>query len=120
MAVTALFPTQIVQMLFGDAYLAIAPLLWVYAVATMFYALANVVINYRLSIGSTEGTYLAIAAGVTQVAALWVWHESLAQVVWIQVGLMAVLFVVLMGWDLISNFRGTQPTPAPLAEGAAG
>jgi O-antigen/teichoic acid export membrane protein len=119
-AVTALFPTQIVQMLFGDAYLAIAPLLWVYAVATMFYALANVVINYRLSIGSTEGTYLAIAAGVTQVAALWVWHESLAQVVWIQVGLMAVLFVVLMGWDLISNFRGTQPTPAPLAEGAAG
>ncbi len=118
--VTALFPTQIVQLLFGDAYLAIAPLLWVYAVATMFYALANVVINYRLSIGSTGGTYLAIAAGVTQVAALWLWHATLAQVVWIQVGLMATLFVVLMGWDWINHLKGAQSAPAPLAEGAAG
>ncbi|HHY54137.1 MAG TPA: oligosaccharide flippase family protein [Chloroflexi bacterium] len=118
--VTALFPTQIVQLLFGDAYLAIAPLLWVYAVATMFYALANVVINYRLSIGSTGGTYLAIAAGVTQVAALWLWHATLAQVVWIQVGLMATLFVLLMGWDWINHLKGAQSAPAPLAEGAAG
>lgn len=117
---TALFPTQIVQLLFGDAYLAIAPLLWVYAVATMFYALANVVINYRLSIGSTGGTYLAIAAGVTQVVALWLWHATLAQVVWIQVGLMATLFIMLMGWDWINHLKGTQSAPAPLAEGAAG
>ena len=106
--------------MFGDAYLAIAPLLWVYAVATMFHALANVVINYRLSIGSTEGTYLAIAAGVMQVAALWLWHETLARLVWIQVGLMAVLFVVLMGWDWLSHLKGTHPQPAPLVEGAAG
>lgn len=119
-AVTAFFPTQIVRLLFGDAYLAIAPLLWVYAVATMFYALANVVINYRLSIGSTGGTYLAIVAGVAQVATLWVWHTTLAQVVWIQVGLMAVLFAVLMAWDWIGHLKGTQPTPTPLAEGAAG
>ncbi|HAJ38100.1 MAG TPA: hypothetical protein DCL15_20710 [Chloroflexi bacterium] len=118
--VTALFPTQIVQVLFGSAYLAIAPLLWVYAVATMFYALANVVINYRLSIGSTGGTYLAIVAGVAQVATLWVWHATLAQVVWIQVGLMAVLFIVLMAWDWISHLKGTQPAPTPLAEGATG
>jgi len=119
-AVTVFFPTQIVRLLFGDAYLAIAPLLWVYAVATMFYALANVVINYRLSIGSTGGTYLAIVAGVAQVATLWVWHTTLAQVVWIQVGLMAVLFAVLMAWDWIGHLKGTQPTPTPLAEGAAG
>ena len=118
-AVTAFFPTQIVQLLFGDAYLAIAPLLWVYAVATMFYALANVVINYRLSIGSTGGANLAIVAGVAQVATLWVWHTTLAQVVWIQVGLMAALFAVLMAWDWIGHFKRTQPTPTPLAEGAA-
>jgi O-antigen/teichoic acid export membrane protein len=117
---TALFPTQIVQILFGDAYLVIAPLLWVYAIATMFYALANVVINYRLSIGSTGGTYLAIVAGVAQVATLWVWHATLAQVVWIQVALMAILFAVLMVWDWISHFKKTQPAPTPLAEGVTG
>jgi O-antigen/teichoic acid export membrane protein len=109
--VTAIFPEQIVNLLFGAAYADIAPLLWVYAVATMFYALANVVINYRLSIGSTGGTYLAITAGVAQVLALWVWHDSLAQVVWIQVGLMGVLFVVLMMWDWVSHFMSAQRSP---------
>lgn len=113
-AVTVLFPTPIVNLLFGEAYAAIAPLLWVYAVATMFYALANVVINYRLSIGSAQGAYLAIAAGVAQVAALWRWHDSLAQVVWIQVGLMAALFAALLVWDLAENLRRTQRPAAAL------
>jgi O-antigen/teichoic acid export membrane protein len=112
--VTALFPEQIVILLFGDAYIAIAPLLWVYATATMFYALANVVINYRLSIGSTGGTYLAITTGAAQVLALWMWHDSLAQIVWIQVGLMGVLFVVLLVWDWVSHFMSTRRAPESL------
>jgi len=116
--VTVLFPTQIVHLLFGEAYASIAPLLWVYAVATMFYALANVVINYRLSIGSTGGTYLAITAGVAQVTLLWVWHDSLAQVVWIQVWLMATLFAVLLAWDGISHLVSQRRTATPAHEAA--
>lgn len=108
-AITYLFPEAIVQVLFGPAYLAIAPLLWVYALATMFYALANVVINYRLSIGSTGGTYLAIAAGVAQVALLWTFHASLSQVVLIQLALMAGLFVVLLAWDLTHALGARAP-----------
>jgi O-antigen/teichoic acid export membrane protein len=108
-AAAYLFPEAIVQALFGPAYLAIAPLLWVYALATMFYALANVVINYRLSIGSTGGTYLAIAAGVAQVALLWTFHASLSQVVLIQLALMAGLFVVLIAWDLARSIFPLAP-----------
>jgi hypothetical protein len=59
-----------------------------------------VVINYRLAIGNVAGTYLAIAAGGAQVVLLWIFHATLAQVVWVQVGLMAALFLVLVGWDL--------------------
>ncbi len=99
-AATVLFPTAIVNVLFGSAYLAVAPLLWLYALATMFFALANVIITYRLSIGNVEGTYFAIAAGVAQVALLWVFHATLVQVVWVQFVLMAVLVMVLVAWDL--------------------
>ena len=117
--ITYFFPAPIVNILFGPAYLSIAPLLWLYAVATMFYALANVVINYRLSIGNTGGTYMAIVAGVAQVTSLWIWHESLAQVVLIQVGLMGVLFAALMAWDWIRHLRDghTSRTPAPVTNG---
>lgn len=117
--ITYFFPEQIVNILFGPAYLSIAPLLWLYAVATMLYALANVVINYRLSIGNTGGTYMAIIAGVAQVASLWIWHESLAQVVLIQVGLMGVLFAALMVWDWTRHLRDghSSRTPAPVTNG---
>jgi hypothetical protein len=59
-----------------------------------------VIINYRLSIGNVEGTYGAITAGVAQILLLWVFHGSLAQVVIVQLALMAVLFVLLAAWDL--------------------
>jgi len=104
-AVVYVVPEFVVGLLFGPAYLPIASLLWPYAVATMLYALANVVINYHLSIGNTSATYLAIAAGVAQVILLWLFHASLAQVVWVQVGLMAALFIALAGWDLLKTRR---------------
>ncbi|MCB0022156.1 MAG: hypothetical protein KDD91_03900, partial [Caldilinea sp.] len=117
--ITYFFPVPIVTLLFGPAYLSIAPLLWLYALATMFYALANVVINYRLSIGNTGGTYMAIVAGIAQVTALWIWHASLAQVVLIQVGLMGALFVALLTWDWVRHRRDGQPSsaPAPITNG---
>jgi O-antigen/teichoic acid export membrane protein len=99
-AATVWFPAQIIDLLFGPEYLAVAPLLWLYALATMCFALANVIINYRLSIGNVEGTYGAITAGVAQILLLWVFHGSLAQVVIVQLALMAVLFVLLAAWDL--------------------
>lgn len=102
---TVLFPELIVTLLFGDAYLEIAALLWLYALATMLYALANVVVNYHLSIDSHAGTYLATAAGVVQVVMLWLFHDSLRQVVVLQIGLMSVLLLILLGWHLRTEAR---------------
>ncbi|MCS7056277.1 MAG: ATP-binding protein [Thermoflexales bacterium] len=99
------FPEAIVQVLFGPAYLPIAPLLWLYALATTAYALANVVINYRLSIGSADAAYLAIGVGALQVLLLWIFHESLHQVVSIQLGLMICFFVVLLAWDSLHALK---------------
>jgi O-antigen/teichoic acid export membrane protein len=110
---TYFFPELIIGILFGPAYLSIAPLLWVYSLATMLYALSNVIINYRLSLGTAGGTYLAIAAGVTQVAVLWLVHASLEQVVWVQVVLMGALFSALALWDLWLS-RRPQAVPRPV------
>ena len=96
---TLLFPNWIVGILFGDAYLEIAPMLWLYAVATMLYALANVVVNYRLSADSHTGTWFATIAGVAQVIILWFFHDSLRQVVVLQIAIMSVLLLVLMVWN---------------------
>ncbi|MEI8165120.1 MAG: polysaccharide pyruvyl transferase family protein [Chloroflexales bacterium] len=114
-----LFPALMVQLLFGAAYLPIAPLLWLYAAATMFYALANVVINYRLAIGDGGGSALVVAAGMAQVVGLWLFHASLDQVVMVQVILMAVLLAALIGWDgwLARRQRPAPASPRPLSPG---
>jgi polysaccharide pyruvyl transferase CsaB len=98
-AATLLVPELLVRMLFGAAYLPIAPLLWLYAIATALYALANVVINYRLSASAGGGSALAVLAGLAQVAGLWLFHSSLEQVVLVQVYLMGGLLGALLVWD---------------------
>ncbi|MDX1523250.1 MAG: ATP-binding protein, partial [Anaerolineae bacterium] len=98
--VTYAVPDLIVSLLFGEAYLPIASLLWLYGIATMLYALANVVISYRLSIGNGGGSILAVLGGLAQVIVLWFFHATLLQVVLLQVYLMAALFIGLLGWDL--------------------
>lgn len=96
---TLVIPEWIVKILFGAQYLGIAPLLWLYALATSLYAMANVVIMYRLSLGKGAETRFAIAAGVFQVLGIILFHQTLAQVVYVQVVVMAVLFLSLLWWN---------------------
>ena len=98
-----LAPEWIVRTLFGAQYLNISPLLWLYALATTLYAMANVVINYRLSLGMGRETRFAIAAGVAQVLGILLFHQSLAQVVYVQVIVMAILFVSLLLFNFGSH-----------------
>jgi hypothetical protein len=99
-------------------YLAIAPLLWLYAIATALYALVNVMITYQLSIGDGSGSIFALVGGVVQVIVLWLHHDSLQQIVLLQIGLMTLLFVALMGWRLLQHgadrISTPQPAPVPL------
>ena len=97
---TLVSPVFIAQVLFGGAYVSIAPLLAPYAIATALYSMANVVINYRLSIGSSAGSAMAVAAGVAQVLGLWFFHSTLQEVVYVQIYIMAVLVLALLIWDL--------------------
>ena len=98
-AATALAPGLIIRLLFGSAYLTIAPLLWPYALATALFALANVLINYHLALGQRNGTFFALAAGILQVTLLILFHATLTQVVMIQIYLMGLLLLCLLAWD---------------------
>ncbi len=92
-------PEIIVQLLFGKAYLSVSPLLWLYALATALYAMANVVVNYHLSIGNGHGTVITLFAGMAQVLGLWFFHATLKQVVVAQIYIMATLLIILLMWD---------------------
>lgn len=100
-----IMPNLIVQILFGDAYMAIAGLLWQYALATALFAASNVVINYQLALGHQRSAVLSLIAGVLQVILISLFHTSLAQVVLVQICLMSVLLIAVLGLESKSVAR---------------
>lgn len=92
-AACAFFPELIVSLLFGDAYMSIADLLWQYALATSLFAIANIFCYYFLSLDVYKPIWFAAFFGISQVVVLYYFHSSLALVVQMQILIMLGLLV---------------------------
>ena len=90
---TFIFPQIAVNLLFGDQYMSIAPLLGRYALATSFFALANIFAYYFLSLDHYKPILITAIFGVLQVTAIIIFHDSLLEVVMDQVYVMCGLLV---------------------------
>lgn len=104
-----LFATDILRLLYGDAYVPAASLLAPYALAASLYTLTNLVITYQVALGCGKETWMPIAAGSAQVVAIIVFHESLTQVIAIQIILMGLLFGVVLWRVMRSNNARSEP-----------
>ena len=100
-----LFPELIVSTFFGSAYLAIAPYLWVYGLATSLFALSNVFVYYFLSLDQYVPVYVAITLGVVQVVLLTFLHETMEQMIWVQVANLSVLLGIQAAFYIGKNLR---------------
>ncbi len=89
-----LFPNLIVQMMFGEAYVSVSHLLGPYALATGLFAVANLFTYYFLSLGKYMPVYLSFIDGFLQIGGIILMHNSLEQVVWVQIGSMALLLII--------------------------
>lgn len=101
--VCTFMPEMIIQMLFGHAYLAGIDLIAPYAFMTTLYALANVVSNHYLALGSHKAGYLPVVGAVLQVVFIMLFHSLSLQVIWAQMAAQAILLALLLagaysGW----------------------
>lgn len=105
------FPVLIVQLLFGNAYVSIAPLMWKYALATGVFAVANIFAYYFLSLDKYVPVIVSAIFGGMQVVLIVLYHESLEQVVHMQIIAMLSLLsiqLVFFFWDgFVSKYRKT-------------
>jgi O-antigen/teichoic acid export membrane protein len=90
---TILFPQTVVLLMFGQKYLAISALLWQYALATSIFAVANIFAYYYLSINNYFPVILTGLLGMTQIVLIFLYHNSLEQVVHMQIIAMSVLLI---------------------------
>jgi len=100
---TFLFPELVVKLMFGDEYLSIAFLLWKYALATSIFAIANIFAYYFLSINQYIPVVVSAIIGLTQIGLIVLFHNSLQQVVEMQIIAMVVLLVIQLSFFLYQN-----------------
>ena len=103
-----LFPNLAIQLLFGVDYLSMAPLLGWYAVATSFFAISNIFAYYFLSLDKYLPIVFSGFFGFLQIALILLFHESLMEVVWMQIIAMGLLLLVQLGYFLNQKQRNKK------------
>jgi len=97
-----LYPEIAIGLLYGSQYLlAASELVWM-GTFMAAYTASYIVVNFLLSINRTKIVVLPLLAAIGQAVAIWVWHESILQV--IQVSLVATLamfsgLALYLGYD---------------------
>jgi O-antigen/teichoic acid export membrane protein len=91
-------PELIIHILFGEEYLAMAPLLWKYAIATSMFAFSNIFAYYYLSLDKYIPVIISGIFGMLQMVLVIFYHGSLEQVVNMQIVAMALLLVIQLGF----------------------
>ncbi|TDT47600.1 O-antigen/teichoic acid export membrane protein [Maribacter spongiicola] len=89
----AVFPEFIIQLMFGEAYTSMAPLLWQYALATSLFAISNIFAYYFLSLDKYIPVILSGVLGISQIVMIIFFHSTLYMVVQVQIIAMVTLLV---------------------------
>jgi len=105
-----LFDEWIIHVLFGTEYIVMAHLLWIYALATCLFACANVFAYYHMSLNNYTPVLLSIMVGVLQIVSIYLYHNSLEQVLFIQIILMSFLLLAMMVYHTIAPKKITSLT----------
>lgn len=92
--ICAIFPETMILLLFGDSYILMAPLLWKYALATGIFAVSNIFAYYYLSLDRYIPVIFSGVFGLLQIVLVVVFHDSLDQVVHMQIIAMSLLLIM--------------------------
>ncbi|GAA4884864.1 oligosaccharide flippase family protein [Flaviramulus aquimarinus] len=109
MMVCLSFPETIITLLFGDRYTAMAPLLWKYALATSMFALSNIFAYYYLSLDKYVPVIISGVFGMLQMGLVIFYHDSLEQVVHMQIIAMVLLLVIQVSFFFFTSKINKKP-----------
>ena len=93
---------------FGSAFTPVEQYLWPFALALGLLSLANLLINYFLSIGSLKFAGPLAAACVLETGLIVAFHGAVGQIVWMVVITMAALTASLGALYLLERFRAPR------------
>jgi O-antigen/teichoic acid export membrane protein len=91
-----LFPSFMINVLYGKQYLPVVPYLGLFGIFLSFYSLSFLLTNFFLSIGKTKTVIFPLIAGLLQIIFICLFHQNLWQVIFISISLLTLLFLGLL------------------------
>lgn len=76
-----LFPTLMVNLLFGPKFLSVTPLLGLFGVFIAIYSFCSLLANFYLSVHKSKVSVLVFLASISQVILIYLFHSNLSQVI---------------------------------------
>ncbi len=98
------FPGLIIVLLSSEEHLQCIPLVRIFSVTMVFFALTYVLLFYHLSIHSLGFIYSLVLFTVLQILMIILFHQSLSQILYIMCGNAVLLFLI----NLYIAFKGKQ------------
>lgn len=97
------FPELIINILFGEDYITMAPLLWKYAIATSMFAISNIFAYYYLSLDKYIPVIISGIFGMLQMVLVIFYHDSLDEVVYMQIIAMVLLLLIQLTFFMLDT-----------------
>jgi O-antigen/teichoic acid export membrane protein len=113
-ALVWLFPASIMRVIFGPGFEHAEPLLVIYAAGTAAYALSAMLMAYEMSHRVTGIVWLQVAAAILVFAGIYLFHDSLREVVIVLVTVMLALLAAVA----VPLFRNLKQDRLNLLEAA--
>lgn len=105
-------PRVILSVLYGAAYLDAAPFVRWYALATLLFCMAAVVLNFELARANYRFVYLFAGMSVVEVGAMWTLGATPLVLIYILLAVNAALFafgVTKVGFELLLDKKFSAP-----------
>lgn len=96
-----LFGESIMQFAFGTDYEGMSEYLWMYALLTTLFACSNVFVYYNLSLEKYFPVFASLVIGAIQIVMLYLFHSSVKQVLYVQLGLMVYMLFTMSIYQFI-------------------
>jgi len=102
---TCYFGEILIQVLFGNDYISSSRYLYRYAASTTLFALSNVIVYYYLSLDKYLPVWISLLFGLLQICAIYIIHDSIYNIIKVQIVLMSVLLILLLIYHTIEYNR---------------
>ena len=97
-----LFPGLMINILYGSQYLSASPYLWLFAIFLSLYSLSSLLVNFYLSVKKVKVVILPVIAAAAQVVLIFLFHQTISQVVWVSISVLGLLLVALLFYFFVT------------------